>query len=323
MAILLLVIFITNYLIPNALANPRSSFISPFSSAKSSLPAESYLQSSSSSEVYWRNHLPYTVLPRKLHNLLGTSINKAFTFQPSDALGYKIYVNSNAKPSPHNITLFFLPKSLFLGNKMQLNFPIPGNKVQLLPRKVADKFPLTSETVLQFSTMFNYSNEQLSLANMTIQACSGSPISGERKSCVSSLESMVDVCVENVGQGVGVQAMMNEIAEEHNEIREYDVAGYNKLLGSSRPLACHQRAFPFAIFYCHVAKESEVYNVSLKRHDNVGSQESAVMVICHKDTHAWDVNHVAFKILKVKPGTSVCHFIDSSSVIFMATTTLV
>ncbi|KAI3917385.1 hypothetical protein MKW98_027304 [Papaver atlanticum] len=42
-------------------------------------------------------------------------------------------------------------------------------------------------------------------------------------------------------------------------------------------------------------------------------------VVCHKDTSEWDPDHVAFQVLKVKPGTvPICHFLTEDTIIWVA-----
>jgi len=59
---------------------------------------------------------------------------------------------------------------------------------------------------------------------------------------------------------------------------------------------------------CHVIVDTEVYEVPLVGAD--GTKVKAVTV-CHLNTSAWSPDHMAFQVLKIKPGPAVCHFLDS------------
>lgn len=64
-------------------------------------------------------------------------------------------------------------------------------------------------------------------------------------------------------------------------------------------MACHPVAYKYAVFYCHTTATSKAYRVGLVGADSAVAEAVAV---CHTDTKAWNPNHVAFKVLKVKPG---------------------
>nr|GLL16852.1 BURP domain protein RD22-like [Ipomoea trifida] len=59
----------------------------------------------------------------------------------------------------------------------------------------------------------------------------------------------------------------------------------------------------------------------LTRFSLVGANGAKVKaaVVCHKDTSAWNPKHLAFQVLKIKPGTvPVCHFLPEDHIVWVA-----
>ncbi|KAL3564656.1 hypothetical protein D5086_032702 [Populus alba] len=70
------------------------------------------------------------------------------------------------------------------------------------------------------------------------------------------------------------------------------------------------------IFYLYndLHPDTEVYEVPLVGAD--GTKVKAVTV-CHLNTSAWSPDHMAFQVLKIKPGPAVCHFLDSDTLVWV------
>ncbi|RVW60511.1 BURP domain protein RD22 [Vitis vinifera] len=50
----------------------------------------------------------------------------------------------------------------------------------------------------------------------------------------------------------------------------------------------------------------------------VDGSKSKAMAACHSDTSAWHPQHVAFQVLKIKPGTvPVCHFLHNNAMVWI------
>jgi len=80
-------------------------------------------------------------------------------------------------------------------------------------------------------------------------------------------------------------------------------------------VACHNLDYAYAVFYCHKFTATKVYVVSLVGLD--GTKANAVAV-CHRDTSGWNPKHLAFQMLKVKPGTvPICHFLSEDEVVWV------
>jgi hypothetical protein len=97
-------------------------------------------------------------------------------------------------------------------------------------------------------------------------------------------------------------------------LQKYTIEGAKKLAANTA-VVCHKQKYPYAVFYCHKTTTTKAYAVSLVGED--GTKAKAVAV-CHTDTAKWNPKHLAFRVLKVKPGTSpVCHFLPEDHVVWV------
>ncbi|XP_027330067.1 BURP domain protein RD22-like [Abrus precatorius] len=213
-----------------------------------------------------------------------------------------------------NVALFFLEKDLHSGKKLNLHFTKTLNSAAFLPRQVADSIPFSSKKVDDVFTKFSIkpdSNEGQTVKN-TINECEGPSIRGEEKSCVTSLESMVDFSTSKLGNNV--EAVSTEVNKE-SELQQYTIAKGVKKLGENKAVVCHKQSYPYAVFYCHKSDTTKAYSVPLVGADR--TRLTAVSV-CHTDTSQWNPKHLAFQVLNVQPGTvPVCHFLPEDHVVFV------
>lgn len=137
----------------------------------------------------------------------------------------------------------------------------------------------------------------------TIRDCEDPGIKGEVKYCATSVESMIDFSTNILGKNVQtISTDVNQI-----QLQKYTITTGAKKIGSDKMVTCHMMSYTYAVFYCHTTQNATVYRVSLEGADGTKTQVAAV---CHSDTSAWDPKHLAFQLLKVKPGTvSICHFL--------------
>ena len=113
--------------------------------------------------------------------------------------------------------------------------------------------------------------------------------------------------------GKKVWAISTEIQKDI-QLQKYKITGVKKI-ASDNSIACHQRNYAYAIFYCHKTDNIRAYKVTLV--DNDGAKAKAV-VVCHIDTSAWNPKHLAFQLLQVKPGVvPVCHFLPEDTVVWV------
>ena len=145
----------------------------------------------------------------------------------------------------------------------------------------------------------------------TIKECEEPQIKGEEKLCATSLESMIDFSTSVLGKNV--QPISTEV-ETQTQMQEYTITAGIKKMAGEKSVVCHKQNYAYAVFYCHATQTTRAYMVSLEGAD--GTKAKAVAV-CHTDTSAWNPKHLAFQLLKGKPGTPVCHFLPQDHIVWV------
>ncbi|PIM98821.1 hypothetical protein CDL12_28694 [Handroanthus impetiginosus] len=242
--------------------------------------------------------------------------------------GKPVYVGVNPGPNPFlykyaatetqlqdnpNVALFFLEKDLHLGKRMNLQFSKTTNEATFLPRQVADSMPFSSNKLPQILDKFSAKpgSDEAAVIEKTIKECEEKGIKGEEKFCATSLESMVDFSISKLGKDV---VAVSTNAEEGKE-EEYRIVGVKRAASKKPVVVCHRQEYAYAVFYCHKTDTTMAYKVTMVAAD--GSKAEAVAV-CHQDTAAWNPKHLAFQVLKVKPGAvPVCHFLPDDHIVWV------
>ncbi|KVH89958.1 BURP domain-containing protein 3-like [Cynara cardunculus var. scolymus] len=229
---------------------------------------------------------------------------------------YKYAATDNQLKDDPNVALFFLENDMHHGHGMNLHFTKTiGPSSTFLPRKVADTIPFSSKTLPEIYARFDVKPDTTESESMkkTISECEDKGVEGEEKYCATSLEAMVDFSTSKLGNKV--KAISTEVhARKTTPLQKYTIEGAKKL-AAKRAVVCHKQNYPYAVFYCHKTTTTEVYAVSLVGED--GTKAKAVAV-CHTDTAKWNPKHLAFRVLKVKPGsTPVCHFLPEDHVVWI------
>ncbi|XP_054818617.1 BURP domain-containing protein 5-like [Prosopis cineraria] len=270
-----------------------------------------------SPELYWKSMLPSTPMPKFIADLLHPAVNDGsgesttirsgghcqFDFCYADSDDTKLHGNPNT-------TLFFLEKDLKAGHRMNFLFMHASNQASFSPREVVKSIPFSSRKMAEILNKFAVTpgSVKAEVMNNTIQLCEESGIKGEEKYCATSLESMVDFITSKLGKNV--EAWSTEGKKETKK-QEYTITQGVKL-GEAKVAVCHKLNYVYAVFYCHKIQNTVAYTVSLKGAD--GSRVKAVSV-CHRDTSQWNPKHLAFQMLKVKPGSvPICHFLFQDTV---------
>ncbi|KAK3161858.1 hypothetical protein QOZ80_1BG0082350 [Eleusine coracana subsp. coracana] len=217
-----------------------------------------------------------------------------------------------------NVALFFRDRDLHAGTKMTLQFATTaGAAARFLPRAEAETVPFSTEKAPEILARFHVDPDSLQAAEMaqTLRDCEARAVDGERKACATSLESMVDFATSSLGTS-HVRAVSTVVAKEGSSPRqEYAVTGVKPAAGGTDSLvACHAEPYPYAVFACHMTRATRAYSVSMRGEDGTAVEAVAV---CHTDTAGWNPKHLAFQVLKVKPGTvPVCHFLPQDHVVW-------
>ena len=85
------------------------------------------------------------------------------------------------------------------------------------------------------------------------------------------------------------------------------------MVGDKRGV-CHGQNYPYAVFHCHASHATKAYLVPMVGAD--GTKVKAVAA-CHIDSSKWNPRHLAFQVLKVKPGmVPICHFLPEDHIVW-------
>ncbi|KAJ7958603.1 BURP domain protein RD22 [Quillaja saponaria] len=227
---------------------------------------------------------------------------------------YKYAATETQLHDNRNVALFFLEKDLHPGTNMPLHFTKSSNPINLLPRNAADSIPFSSNKLTEILDRFSVKSGSMEEEVMknTIKACEEPASKGEEKYCATSLESMVDFSTSKLGKNV--EAISTEVGKE-TQLQKYTIAAGVKKMAGKKSIVCHKQSYAYAVFYCHKTETTRAYKVPLVGAD--GTKTEAV-AICHTDTSEWNPKHLAFQVLKVKPGTvPVCHFLPDDHVVWV------
>ncbi|KAH6760626.1 hypothetical protein C2S51_017575 [Perilla frutescens var. frutescens] len=294
------------------------------------------------SEEYWNSLLPNTPMPKAVKDLLhstsdewlenknGAHVNvgggHGVNVRTHDKNGNPVNVHVDpfrynyaaTETQLHddpNVALFFLEKDLYAGNKMNLHFSKPTNQeTKFLPRKVADSIPFSSNKLPEIYSMFsvNPDSDEAESMKKTIQECEDAGIKGEEKFCATSLESMIDFSTSNLGEEV--TAVSTEADSSDRKL--YRIKAVMKKPSEKAVVVCHQQEYAYAVFYCHKTDTTVAYEVSLV---GAGGAKADAVAVCHRDTAQWNPKHLAFQVLKVKPGTvPICHYLPENHIVWVS-----
>ncbi|KAF7817146.1 BURP domain protein RD22-like [Senna tora] len=291
-------------------------------------------------QLYWKSMLPNTPMPKPISDLLHPAVGKEEKNTNVDVggegggvsvsagnKGKQVYVGAGSpfqylyaatETQLHddpNAALFFLEKDMLPGKKMKLHFTKTTNAVKFLPEQVAKRIPFSSSKIPEIFSKLSVKPGSLKsqIMKRTIKDCEEPGITGEEKYCATSLESMVEFTTSKLGRNLW--ALSTEVEEENQTMKYTMTVGVRKV-GGKRAIVCHLKKYPYAVFYCHETEATFAYYVPLESDDG-GSKVKAI-AICHTDTSQWNPKHLAFQVLKVKPGTvPVCHFLPEDHLLWI------
>ncbi|WCJ33883.1 BURP domain-containing protein BNM2A [Euphorbia peplus] len=232
------------------------------------------------------------------------------------------HMASNMDPS---LKVFFTINDLKIGKEIPIYFPNKtksSNSPHLLPRKESKSIPFSSKNIPYLLKLFSFpqNTPQAKAIKYTLTQCETDPkIKQETKLCVTSLESMLDFVRVTFGLDSPFKALTSNYDHKkvNKEVQKYVITEKpREIMVKKMMISCHVMPYPYVVYYCHSRKQggNRVFEVNLRGENNEKIEAAA---ICHMDTSMWDVNHVSFRLLKVKPGSSVCHFLPSDNVIWV------
>ncbi|KAM5555385.1 BURP domain protein RD22 [Rosa sericea] len=276
---------------------------------------------------YWNSALPRSSLPSKaVQQVLNPAGEKIYAGIGKDAVNltttacYRttyaaIEAEINMEPG---LTTYFQGKDLqHLGKTVTLRFLKPtSNKATLLPRQVAKSIPFSSSKLPEILTYFGVKPKSAvaEVMKRTIKQCEAPAIKGEDKFCATSLESLIDFTVSKLGKYVQVYSTEGE--NENKQQYSIEITGVQSI--GDKSIVCHKEKYVYGVFYCHkfYGTTTRAYMVPLVGADGV--TKAKAVAVCHIDTTAWNPKHLAFQVLKIKPGNTipVCHFLHTTSLLW-------
>lgn len=222
-----------------------------------------------------------------------------------------LVVWSQERLSSDVLSIFFQPKDIYPGAKIKkaisLDRTVIGNA--FIPRMEAEAIPFSSKNLSQILNHYsiNPGSEEAKQIEESLSDCESPVSKGAKKFCATSLESMIDNVISELGtrnlRVMSTIQLVNRGAKREKIF--YKVASPVKELPQEKLVLCHPFPSPQAVFYCHTTPTFKGYAIPLEG-DN-GTKVNA-LAICHYDTK--DFNHVFFEMLNVKPDTKpICHFL--------------
>ncbi|XP_039061994.1 BURP domain protein RD22-like isoform X2 [Hibiscus syriacus] len=248
----------------------------------------------------------------------GVSVNTGHKGKPVHVnvspFRYNYAATENQIHDDPNVALFFLEKDMHPGATMTLHFTETTEKPTFLPYQISQSIPFSSNKLPEILNKFSVKpgTEKAETMKNTIKECEAPSILGEEKYCATSLESMIDFTTSKLGK---IDKAVSTEVEKQTPKQKYTVTAGVERMGGEKTVVCHKQNYAYAVFYCHKSETTRAYMVPLKGAD--GTKAKAVAV-CHTDTSAWNPKHLAFQVLKVKPGTvPICHFLPQDHIVWV------
>ncbi|GAB2254355.1 hypothetical protein Droror1_Dr00022164 [Drosera rotundifolia] len=269
-------------------------------------------------EAYWKMKLGNTPMPKAIKASVqhGTKIVNGSTVLP-EAVTINIYKCGSTEERVINddtiTSLFFSEKDLSVGQNMNLHFPKSLGESAFMPRHVVESIPFSSGKLDQILALFGVKKESPAAGTIkeTIERCQMNETMKNENYCATSLESMIDYVAANLGNKV---TALSSVIPKDTSMQSYSVLGLKKLGDERSAISCHRSSYPYTVFICHKRPSTVPYMVSLVGKDGMKIEAAAV---CHEDTSEWSPEFVAFQVLKVGPGSPVCHFIYQYNVLWV------
>ncbi|KAL5975885.1 hypothetical protein ACLOJK_020213 [Asimina triloba] len=219
--------------------------------------------------------------------------------RPPNPFFYSYVGSADQTHDDPTLTLFFLEKDLHPGAKMSLVFPNTTAGAAFLPRQAADALPFSSDKFKEILRHFSIQQQtpEANAMRATLQKCEAPAAGGETRCCATSLESMID-CTASI-LGTQVRVLTSRVRKEAPR-QKYTVGAGVQKLAQPKSVTCHMQDYAYAVYYCHATRATSMYAVPLIGED--GTRVDAIAV-SHTDTSKWNPQHVAFQLLKVRPGS--------------------
>ncbi|XWS54618.1 hypothetical protein CRYUN_Cryun10bG0104200 [Craigia yunnanensis] len=199
-------------------------------------------------------------------------------------------------------------------------FPIKDHSLYppFLPKEVADTIPFSSSQVSTILQLFSVSPDSPKgkAVQDTLKKCEFEAAEGGTKICATTSESLHGF----LRKAFGPEVDFKFISTSHPTIttpilQNYTVLEPPREIQSAKKVACHPLPYIYAIYVCHFdATETKAFKLPLV--GDSGDKVDAI-VVCHMDTSGWSSNHVAFRMLGIKLGISVCHVFPQGNIVWI------
>ncbi|OAY29688.1 BURP domain-containing protein BNM2A [Manihot esculenta] len=221
-------------------------------------------------------------------------------------------------PSVH---VFFTLDDLKAGKKIPVYFPNkdPSASPHLLSREETNSIPFSLSQLPYLLELFSLSKHspQAKAMEYTLRLCDVKPTEGETKICATSLESMLDFVRATFVLDTQFKVLTtNYLTNPVKQLQNYTVLEEPREILAEKIVGCHVMPYPYVVYYCHRAESGDKLFEMLLGGEN--GERVQAPGICHRDTSKWDRDHVSFRLLKMKPGTSpVCHFFPANNIVWV------
>ncbi|KAK1431174.1 hypothetical protein QVD17_14458 [Tagetes erecta] len=221
-----------------------------------------------------------------------------------------------------SLNVFFKITDLYLGNKISVFFASndDSTSTRLRSKQDVDSIPFSLSKLPYLLKYFSFSNtsSQAKAMETTLKQCEIKAIGGEVKTCVTSIESMLEMIHHFFGMVKPKVLATKVLSSKHTLFQNYTFVEKPIEINFSKVIACHTMAYPYLVYYCHGHKEghkNRVFKIALGG-DNKERVEA--IAVCHMDTSSWDRHHVSYRLLGVQPGSPVCHVLPLYNVLWFA-----
>jgi len=246
--------------------------------------------------------------PKGKHLYVSVKPRKPFPFR------YKYAATKTQLEDNPNIALFFVEKDLNPRSEMTLQFAKSTNDAPVLPRLISQTIPFSSDKMPEIYHQLDVTpgSKEAEILKETVNECESKGITGEEKYCATSLESMLDYAKSKLGKNIDI---VTTHVDKETKSQKY-VFNDVKKVKSTSTMICHKMNYPYGVFYCHTDHTTKAYKVSLR---GIDGKKVEASVICHTDTSNWNPKHLAFQVLKIKPGTTpICHFLPEDHIVWIS-----
>lgn len=236
---------------------------------------------------------------------------------PSSGTPLFYWRSASEADSEDNIDYFFLEKELHPGRKMNIYLTSNMPKANFLPRQYAEAIPFSPDKIHEIIDMLHIKPESPEVETMkqTIGWCEHPSLEGEDKICATSLEAMVDFAKSKLGEHA--RPISTNLDMEETAGQQYTVGPTVKRIAGETSVSCHILPYVYPVYSCHSIKSTKMFEVPL--FSSNGSKATAIAA-CHEDTSKFNPEHLAFKLLKVKPGeATICHFFAEGDILWAST----